>query len=134
MTVATHDYTPTVSRRRRLAGLILTALAALFLLVDGIARVVGFAPYVDGTVQAGFAAEDGWWIGLVLIVSTLLYVVPQTAFYGAILITAYLGAATATHLQAGDAFFFPILFGVWIWAALALRDTRLRRLITFAGK
>ena len=118
------------ARRTRL-GNILTALAALFLFVDGIARVVGFAPYVEGTVHAGFAADDGTWIGLVLIVSTLLYVIPRTAFFGAILITGYLGAATATHLQTGDAFFFPILFGVWIWAALYLRDQRLRDPVHF---
>ena len=118
------------ARRTRLDN-ILTALAALFLFVDGIARVVGFAPYVEGTVHAGFAADDGTWIGLVLIVSTLLYVIPRTAFFGAILITGYLGAATATHLQAGDAFFFPILFGVWIWAALYLRDQRLRDPVHF---
>ena len=131
MTVETQDYPHITSRRRRLTGIILTALAALFLLVDGIARIVSFAPYVDGTIHAGFAAEDGWWIGLVLVVSTLLYVVPRTAFYGAILITAYLGAATATHLQVGDAFIFPILFGVWIWAALYLRDPRFDTLIRF---
>ena len=71
------------------------------------------------------------WIGLVLVVCTLLYVIPQTAFFGAILITAYLGAATATHLQAGDAFIFPILFGVWIGAALYLRDPRFDTLIRF---
>src|SRR5690625_1394000 len=113
------------ARRTRL-GNILTALAARFLFVDGIARGVGFAPYVEGTVRAGFAADDGTWIGLVLIVSTLLYVIPTTAFFGAILITGYLGAAPATHVPAGDAFFFPVPFGLCIWAALYLRDQRMR--------
>ena len=122
---------PTVGRWRTRTGIILTALAAIFLFVDGVLRLVGFAPYVEGTVHAGFSAEDGTWIGLVLIVSTLLYVISRTALFGAILVTAYLGAATATHLQAGDPFFFPILFGVWIWAALYFRDPRLRDLVHF---
>lgn len=132
MTTSTQvESTPDIGSRGRRTGMILTALAALFLLVDGIARVIGFAPYVEGTLNAGFAASDGLWIGLVLIAFTVLYLVPRTAFLGAILVTAYLGAATATHLQAGDPFFFPILFGVWIWAALYLRDPRLRDVILF---
>jgi hypothetical protein len=107
----------------------MTALAVLFLLFDGAARMAHFAPYVEGTVRSGFAAQDGVWIGLLLVVSTLLYAVPRTAFVGAILLTAYLGAATATNLRVGDPFIFPVLFGVWVWAALYLRQPALAALL-----
>jgi hypothetical protein len=123
-----------IGRGRNRAGAIMFALAVLFLLFDGAARVVAFAPYVAGTVHAGFSAEDGVWIGLLLIASTLLYAVPRTTYLGAILLTGYLGAATATNLRVGDPFIFPFLFGVWIWAALYLMDPRLASLFKMAHR
>ena len=68
-------------------------------------------------------------IGIVLLVCTVLNVIPRTCVLGAILLTGYLGGATATHVRVGEPFFFPILFGVLIWAGLFLRDDRLRALI-----
>jgi hypothetical protein len=38
-------------------------------------------------------------------VCTVVYVIPRTAVLGAILLTGYLGGATATHVRIGDPFF-----------------------------
>ena len=59
----------------------------------------------------------------------LLYVIPQTAVLGAILLTGYLGGAVATHVRAGEPFWFPIIFGILIWLGLVLRDARIRALV-----
>ncbi len=45
-------------------------------------------------------------IGIVEVVCTLLFLIPQTAFIGAVLLTAYLGGAVATHVRIGDNFIF----------------------------
>lgn len=55
--------------------------------------------------------------------------IPQTSVLGAILLTGYLGCATATQLGVGDPFFAPALLGLLVWGALFLRDPRLRALI-----
>ncbi len=60
-------------------------------------------------------------IGVIEIAITVLYLIPRTAFLGAILVTAYLGGAIMTHLRVGDPWFFPIIIGVVMWVALALR-------------
>jgi hypothetical protein len=62
-------------------------------------------------------------------VCVLLYVIPQTAVLGAILLTGYLGGATATHVRVGEPFFIPIVVGVVVWLGLYLRDARLRALV-----
>ncbi|CAN5436608.1 DoxX family protein [soil metagenome] len=111
-------------------GHVLSTFVALFLFFDGGARLVRFAPYVEGTVKFGYADHLASWIGLVLILSTLLYVIPRTAVLGAILLTGYLGGATASQLRADDPWFlFPVSFGVLAWGGLYLRDARLRALI-----
>jgi hypothetical protein len=56
--------------------------------------------------------------------------VPRTSVFGAILITGYLGGATATQVRVEDPWFlFPVGLGVLVWLGLFLRDDRLRALI-----
>ena len=73
-------------------------------------------------------------LGALLLAGTLLYVWPRTSLLGAILVTAFLGGAVATHVRLGNPLFTHVLFGVYVgvlmWAGLVLRDPRLRTLLT----
>ena len=112
---------------------VLGALVILFLLVDGAGKVLRLAPYVEGTAKVGY--PDGCLVplGLVLLASTVLYAIPRTTVLGAILLTAYLGGATATHVRMGQPFLFPVVFGVIVWGCLYLRDERVRALLPLVG-
>lgn len=68
-------------------------------------------------------------LGIVELACVVIYLIPQTAVLGAILLTAYLGGATATHVRISDAFFIPIIVGMLIWLGLYLRDGRIRELL-----
>ena len=68
-------------------------------------------------------------IGVVLLICTVVYAIPTTSVLGAILLTGYLGGATATHVRVGQPFWFPVMMGVLVWAGLFLREERLRTLI-----
>ena len=60
----------------------------------------------------------------------IVYVIPQTAVLGAILMTGLLGGATITNLRIGDPTYpMPVVLGVRAWGGLFLPDTRLRELI-----
>ena len=63
-----------------------------FLLVDASAKLVPLAPVVEASQKLGISIDVVRSLGLVLTVSTLLHVVPRTQFFGAVLVTAYLGA------------------------------------------
>jgi hypothetical protein len=68
-------------------------------------------------------------IGILEFLCALIYVIPRTSVLGAILLTGYLGGATATHVRIGDpTFIVPVIVGVLIWGGLFLRDARLRSL------
>jgi hypothetical protein len=126
---ASSDLRPESPGMRR-TGLALSGLVSLFLLVDGGARLAGFAPYVEGLTKFGYPAALAPWIGLSLLVSTVLYVVPRTTALGAILVTGYLGGATATQVRVGDPWFlFPVALGVMAWAGLWCRNARVRALL-----
>jgi DoxX-like family len=129
-----HEYRhiPATSKGSFRAGWVLTGLIGAFLLVDGGGRLAGFAPYVDGMTQFGYATSLAPWIGLALLVCTIAMLVPRTAVLGCILVTGYLGGAVATQVRVEDPWFlFPAVLGVVMWLGLYLRDARWRALIPF---
>ena len=89
-----------VSKGRLWAGRIMSALPALFLLMDGIMKLAKPEFVVKATVQLGYPESVIFGLGIVVLVCVILYVVPRTAVLGAILLTGYLGGAVATHLRA----------------------------------
>jgi hypothetical protein len=113
---------------------ILQTLLVLFLLLDAVAKVLRLAPVIQGTVRVGYPESIVLPLGIVLLACTILYAVPRTAVLGAILLTAWLGGATATHARLGEPYVMPVVFGVLIWGCLFLRDARLRELLPFVGQ
>jgi len=63
------------------------------------------------------------------IACAIIYLIPQTSVLGAILLTGYLGGATATHVRVGEPVFMPVIMGVVIWLGIFLRDRRVRALV-----
>jgi hypothetical protein len=121
------------SKAARWGGRVMCGLPALFLLVYGAMKLVKPAPVVTATVELGYPESVIVPLGVVLLASTVLYLVPRTAVLGAILLTAYLGGAVATHLRVGNPMLthtlFPVFFGALLWGGLYLRDARLRALL-----
>ena len=70
-------------------------------------------------------------LGVTELACALIYLVPQTAVLGAILLTGYLGGAIATHVRIADPYWGPAVGGVLVWLGLFLREPRLRKLIPF---
>jgi len=124
--------TAPVSRKRLWTGRIISVLPALFLIFDGIMKLVKPAPVVEGTIRLGYPESSIVGMGIVLLACTVLYLIPRTAILGVILLTGYLGGAVATHVRVGEGLFpvlFPVVFGALLWGGLWLRDERLRALI-----
>jgi DoxX-like family len=121
-----------VPRRTFWAGRVVSALPALFLLVDAVMKLVKPAPVVEATLALGYPESVILGLGIVLLACTLLYLIPRTAVLGAILLTGYLGGAVATHVRVGDgtlSVVFPVILGAFLWAGLYLRDERVRSLL-----
>jgi hypothetical protein len=113
-------------------GRILAALSALFLLFDAAGHLIVPAAVVEAFNRLGYPLGLSPALAIIELFCLAAYVIPRTAMLGAILLTGYLGGTVATHLRVRDPLFdtlFPIIFGVMVWAALYLRDPRLRALI-----
>ena len=124
------DQSAPISKKTPWAGIIVSALPALFLLLDGVMKLAKPKVVVDTTVQLGYPEGVILGLGIVLTACTIIYVIPRTAVLGAILLTGYLGGAVATHVRAGDGPFpilFPVIIGALLWGGLFLRDERISK-------
>lgn len=98
-------------------------MAAAFSLQHGPQVVEGMAKfgYPDGLINVVAVLAAG---------SAVLYVIPRTAVLGALFMTAYFGAAVATHLRVGDPGYpMALIMAIFTWGGLWLRDARIRELL-----
>ena len=122
--------TAAVSKKALWTGRIVSGWIVLFLLFDGAVKVMKLAPAMEGTARLGYPLSLVVPIGIVELLCVVAYVIPRTSMLGAILLTGYLGGATATQVRLEDPWFvFPIAVGVLVWVGLLLRDERLRAVI-----
>jgi hypothetical protein len=119
-----------VSKAQLWTGRILSGIAVLFLLMDGVTKVVKLAPVVEATVQLGYPESSVVVIGALVLIGTALYLIPRTSVLGAIFLTGFLGGAIATHVRLGTPLFshtlFPTYLAALLWGGLLLRNLRLR--------
>lgn len=104
-------------------------LPAAMLLFSAVMKFSGSAELTEGMTHLGYDPKVAVGLGVTELVATVLYLVPQTAVLGAVLLTGYMGGAMASHLRIGEPFILQFLFGVLLWGGLWLRDPRLRALM-----
>ena len=124
--------TETSSRAMVWTGRVQTTLAVLFFLLDGVMKLAKPSFVVEATTKMGYPENVIVPLGVVLLTCTVLYLIPQTAVLGAVLLTGYLGGAVASHVRTEDGAFaivFPVIFGGLVWGGLVLRDQRLRAVL-----
>jgi hypothetical protein len=113
-------------------GRSLSLFAALFLLLDGVIKLLQAPAAVDASAKLGYGAGATLGLGVLELACLCVYLLPRTAPLGALLLTGYLGGAVATHVIAGSPLFpviFPVVLGMVFWVGLGLRDRRVRTLI-----
>jgi DoxX-like family len=131
-------YDEAVSSKRMWTGRIVSALPVLALGFSAITKILRVDAVLQGMAHYGYPEHVIVPIGIVELLVAIIFAIPRTSFLGAILITGYLGGATATNVRIGDpSYLMTVLLGVLAWVGLYLRDNRLRTLIfnhTTSGK
>ncbi|WP_141734339.1 DoxX family protein [Oligoflexus tunisiensis] len=106
---------------RSKVGWVLSVLPSILLLFSGFNKVMATEEVLNGLNQFGIDPGQIKALGIAEILLTLLFLIPRTAFVGAILLTGWIGGAIFTHLRVGDAFVMQIIIGVLVWIGFGLR-------------
>lgn len=117
----------------RWVGFTMSGIVILFMIFDATMKYLQLPIVLSTTQQIGWPTSSVIPLAIILTVCTALYAFPRTSVLGAVLLTAYLGGAVATHIRIGSPLFSHVLFGVYLglflWGGLYLRDARLRALL-----
>jgi DoxX-like family len=115
----------TISKARLWTGRVIGAWIALFLAFDTVVKVLKLTVAVEGTTRVGYPEHVVVALGVVELICLVAYVIPRTSIAGAVLLTGYLGGATATQVRVEDPWFlFPVGIGALVWVSLWLRRPR----------
>lgn len=118
-----------VTKKALWAGRILSTLVILLLVFTATFGLLKPAAAQQGFAHYGYPDGAILRITIVELACALIYAIPSTSILGAILLTGYLGGATATHVRVGELPIMPIVVGIVVWLGLYLRDERLRALV-----
>ncbi|UEG49738.1 DoxX family protein [Ferruginibacter lapsinanis] len=118
-------------KTRNIIGWVLTGLLAFVFLSSATMKLIGGEEAVKGAAAMGLSAATVKLLGMVEIISIVLFIVPRTGLLGTLLLAAYLGGAIATHVEHQQAAMVPIILQVVLWITAVVRFNELsKRLVS----
>ena len=112
-------------------GRLVTVVPVFILLSSARWKLTHNAWYVAEWGRIGYAPGAINGIGIVQLVCVALYLIPQTAVLGTVLLTGYLGGAIASYVRIGEPYpaLVPLTTCLLAWLGIFLREPRLRALL-----
>lgn len=112
-------------------GWVLSVLPVPIFVLSALMKLKGGPEMEQGFAHLGLPMTLAQPLAVLELSCLAIYLIPQTAVLGAILLAGYLGGAILTHLRVGDPVFMPFGIGLVLWLGLWLRESRLKALLPF---
>ena len=118
------------------SGRVLSGVFALFMVGASAAPKLLQLPVAEQIMmELGWPAGYAFSIGVLEVTCVVLYLIPRTSIFGAVLTMGLLGGAMATQLRVQAPLFshtlFSVYVGLFMWGGLWLRSPRLRKVFPF---
>src|SRR5579862_5262305 len=117
----------------RRTGWLLSGIVIAFMVADACTTLLAIEPVKKATLETGYPLDQMWLIGALQLICLVLYAIPATCVFGAIILTGFLGGAITSHLRVAGTLtpemIVSLLLGVLAWGGLWFRDPRFRVLI-----
>lgn len=131
-----HTYSPVAPRWHRwlaLAGWIVSLAPVYTVLTSARWKLTENPWYVKEFGRIGWETPALPLLASLQLGAIVLYLIPQTAVLGAVLLTGYLGGAIASYVRIGESYppLVPFTTAALAWLGLWLREPRLRALLPF---
>jgi hypothetical protein len=120
-----------ISKSQIWTGRIMSGFVILFMLFDAVIKFIKPPQVIETTVnELGYSEHHIMLHGFSALIPTILYAMPRTSILGAVLLTAHLGGAIASHVRVDNPLFshtlFPVYTAILMWGGVWLRDERLQ--------
>ena len=78
------------------------------------------------SILLGIDATTYFFIGIIEIISLVLFLIPRTGIIGTLLIASYMGGAIATHLQHHQPIAMAVIIQILLWITAFIRFPELK--------
>lgn len=119
----------TPSKKVVWTGRVISILVSLLFLMSAGMKLKGGPELAQGMGKLGLPETMITPLAILELTVIIIYLIPQTAVLGAVLLTGYIGGAICTHWRVGDPFILHIVLGLFVWLGLYLREPRLKPLL-----
>ncbi|TDB59525.1 DoxX family protein [Arundinibacter roseus] len=115
----------------KITGWALTILLALLFTMSAFMKLTQNQAAITQASSIGIDAGTYLFIGIIEIISLILFLIPRTAILGTLLLVAYMGGAIVTHLQHQESIAMAVIIQIVLWVTAFIRFPELKqRLLT----
>ncbi|MDJ1484308.1 DoxX family protein [Cytophagaceae bacterium YF14B1] len=109
------------AKTKNIIGWSLSGLLAVLLIASAIDKILSTQHAIEMASGFGISAKQYMLLGIIEIVSVILFLYPKTGILGLLLLSSYLGGAIATHLQHNQDIVFPAVLEAIAWLSAVIR-------------
>jgi hypothetical protein len=113
----------------KITGWVLTAAVGSLFLMSAFMKLSQNPEVVSQAAGIGIDAASYRMIGVVEIISLILFIIPRTGVVGTLLLAAYMGGAIATHLEHQQSITMAVVIAAVVWITAFLRFEELSQRI-----
>jgi hypothetical protein len=104
----------------------LAGLVGFIFIGSAITKLMGGADALKMAEGIGISPSNFTTIGVVELISIILFIIPRTGVLGTLLLVAYMGAAICAHLTHGLPIGAPMSIAAFVWIAAVVRFPELQ--------
>lgn len=108
-------------KARKNISWILVIILSIIFLFSALGKIFGAEQVTDMFTMFGLS-DWQLMIGLGLLISTILFLIPTTFSLGVLLLSSFWGGAIATHMIDGSSFATALIFLVLVWVTAYIRN------------
>lgn len=115
------------NKTKKIIDWVLAGIVGLLFIASAAGKLAGSQQTIDMAQQLGISAATFKTLGVIELLSAVLFIIPRTGVLGTLLLAAYMGGAIATHLQHGLPLSPVIIIEALVWIVAVVRFPELRQ-------
>lgn len=113
----------------KIAGWTLTIILAAMFIMSALLKLTRNEAAIDQASAFGIDPTTFQFIGIIEVISLILFIIPKTGIIGTLALAAYLGGAIVTHLEHQQSIAMAVTFQMAVWITAFIRFPELKQRI-----
>lgn len=106
---------------------VLAGLVAFIFIGSAVSKLTANAEALDQVAKFGLTPTTYQWLGIIELISVVLFLYPRTGVLGSLLLIAFMGGAISTHVEFAQPLMAPIAISAFLWIVAVIRFPELSK-------